>query len=187
MDVKIILKEIKLKLNNNPDLLIREIIVSEKKISLIFLKSTIDKMLLVQSIISPLIDYHGEVTIDNLKNKVLKVIEIEKVSPREYVKNILKNKVILFVEGESEALCIDVEYLPTRQPSEPPTSPTIRGPREGFTESVKTTIALIRKQLPSEQLTIKNYFVGELTHTQITMFYMNNLVDKKLVKKIEKK
>lgn len=187
MDVKNVLKEIKLKLNNNPDLLIREIIVSEKKISLIFLKSTIDKMLLVQSIISPLIDYHGEVTIDNLKNKVLKVIEIEKVSPKEYVKNILKNKVILFVEGESEALCIDVEYLPTRQPSEPPTSPTIQGPREGFTESVKTTIALIRKQLPSEQLTIKNYFVGELTHTQITMFYMNNLVDKKLVKKIEKK
>ena len=182
-----IIDKIKKQLNNNPDILVREIIVSNKKISMIFLKSTIDKMLLVQSIISPLIDYKGEVTLDNLKNEVLKVIEIEKVTKKDFVKNVIRNKVLLFVEGENDALCLDVEYFPTRQPAEPPTSPTIQGPREGFTESVKTTIALIRKQLPTKHLIIKNYFVGELTHTQITMFYLDNLADKKLIKKIEKK
>ena len=182
-----IIDKIKKQLNNNPDILVREIIVSNKKISMIFLKSTIDKMLLVQSIISPLIDYKGEVTLDNLKNEVLKVIEIEKVTKKDFVKNVIRNKVLLFVEGENDALCLDVEYFPTRQPAEPPTSPTIQGPREGFTESVKTTIALIRKQLPTKHLIIKNYFVGELTHTQITMFYLDNLADKKLIKKIETK
>ncbi len=182
-----IIDKIKRQLNDNPDILVREIIVSNKKVSLIFLKSTIDKMLLVQSIISPLIDYKGEVTLNNLKNEVLKVIEIEKVKEIDFVKNVIRNKVLLFVEGEDDALSLDVEYFPTRQPSEPPTSPTIQGPREGFTESVKTTIALIRKQLPTKHLIFKNYFVGELTHTQITMFYLDNLADKKLIKKIEKK
>ena len=182
-----IIEKIKTQLNNNPDILVREIIVSNKKVSMIFLKSTIDKMLLVQSIISPLIDYKGIVTLDNLKNEVLKVIEIEKITEEDFIKNVIRNKVLLFVEGEKEALSLDVEYFPTRQPAEPPTSPTIQGPREGFTESVKTTIALIRKQLPTKHLIIKNFFVGELTHTQITLFYLDNLADKKLIKNIEKK
>ena len=182
-----IVEKIKMQINNNPDVLVRDFIISNKKISLIFLKSTIDKMLLVQSIISPLIDYKGEVTLDNLKNKVLKVIEIEKIKEKDFVKNVIRNKVLLFVEGESDALCLDVEFFPTRQPAEPPTSPTIQGPREGFTESVKTTIALIRKQLPTKHLIIKNFFVGELTHTQISIFYLDNLADKKLIKDVEKK
>ena len=182
-----IIDELKNELQNNPDVLVREIIVSNKKIFLVFFKSTVDKLLFVQSIISPLIDYKGEVTLDTLKNKVLKVIEIEEVEKKDFIKQIIRNKVLLIVEGEKNALSLDIESLPTRQPSEPPTSPTIQGPREGFTESVKTTIALMRKQLPSKHLVIKNYFVGELTHTQICLFYLDNIVDKKIVKYLEKK
>lgn len=182
-----IIDELKNELQNNPDVLVREIIVSNKKISLVFFKSTVDKLLFVQSIISPLIDYKGEVTLDTLKNKVLKVIEIEEVEKKDFIKQIIRNKVLLIVEGERNALSLDIESLPTRQPSEPPTSPTIQGPREGFTESVKTTIALMRKQLPSKHLVIKNYFVGELTHTQICLFYLDNVADKKIVKYLEKK
>ena len=95
-----ILDKLKNQLNNNPDLLTREVIVSNKKISMIFLKSTIDKVLFVQSVISPLLDYKGEVTLENLKNKVLKVIEIEDVKQEDFVEKLVRNKVLLFVEGE---------------------------------------------------------------------------------------
>ncbi len=182
-----IIEEIKKELQNNPDLLVREIVVSNKKISMIFFKSTIDKILFVQSIISPLMDYKGEVNLYNLKSSVLKVIEIEEVEKKDFVKQIVRNKVLLIVEGEDNALSLDIESLPTRQPTEPPTSPTIQGPRQGFTESVKTTMALLRKQLPSKHLVIKNFFVGEMTHTQICLFYLDNIVDKKVVRSLEKK
>ena len=181
------IEKIKEQLNNNTDILVREIKVSNKTVSMIFYKSTIDKMLFVQSIISPLIEYSGEVTLQNLQEKVLKVIEVEKVKKEDFVKAVIRNKVLLFVEGEEDALGIDIEYLPTRQPEEPPTSPTIQGPRQGFTESVKTTVALMRKQLPSKHLVIKNFYVGEISHTQVCMFYLDNIADKKIIKKLTKK
>ena len=182
-----IIEKLKKELNNNPDVLVREVKVSSKNISMIFLKSTTDKNLFVHSVISPLLDYKGEVTLDNLKNEVLKVSEIEEIEEKDFLEKILKNKVLLFVDGETQALCLDLELIPTRQPEEPPTSPTIQGPREGFTESIKTTISLIRKQIPSEHLVIKNFFVGEISHTQVSLFYLDNIADKKIVKKIEKK
>lgn len=182
-----IIEKLKVQLNENPDILVREIVVSNKNISLIFLKSTIDKMLFVQSIISPLLDYKGEVTLDKLKKEVLKVVEIEEVEEKDFVKNILRNKVLLFIENQNKALSLDIEFLPGRQPEEPPTSPTIQGPREGFTESIKVTTALIRKHIPSKHLIIKNFFVGEISKTQVSLFFLNNLADKKIVKKIEQK
>ena len=178
-----IIEDIKKQLNNNPDILERKLSVSGKDVYLLFIKSTVDKTLFVHSVISPLLDYSGEVSLDILSQSVIKAVEIEKIEKSQFTKSLLRNKVLLFIDGDQQALAIDMELLPTRQPSEPPTSPTIQGPREGFTESIKTTIALMRKQLPSKHLVIKSFFVGELSHTQVSMFYMDNLADKKLVKK----
>ncbi len=183
-----IIEKIKKELNNNPDVLTKEIDSASKKISLIFLKSTIDKNLFLQCVISPLLEYCGEVNFELLKNKVLKVFEIEEVQEKDFITNILKNKVLLFIDdNEQSALCFDFEKIPSRVPEEPPTSPTIQGPRQGFTEDIKTTISLIRKRLPSKNLVIKDFFVGSLTQTQVTIFYLNNLADKRVVKKIEEK
>lgn len=182
-----IVEKLKKQLNDNPDIFVREIKVSGKTVELIFYKSMIDKLLFVQSIISPLLEYNGEVSLQSLQEKVLKVVEVEKVKQEDFVGEIIRNKVLLFVEGESEALSLDIEFIPTRQPAEPPTSPTIQGPRQGFTESIKTTIALLRKQLPSKHLVIKNFYVGEITHTQVSVMYLDNITDKNIVKKIIKK
>lgn len=179
-----IIEQIKIELNNNPDIATRDIVVSNKKVSMIFLKSTIDKLLFVQTVLSPLLDYKGDVTLDNLQSQVIKAMEIEKIEKQDFLSNIIRNKVLLFVDGEDSALSIDLEFLPGRNPEEPPTSPTIQGPREGFTESVKTNTALIRKRLPTENLVIRNMFVGNQTRTQISVFYLNNIADKRIVKKV---
>ena len=154
-----IVEDLKKQLNDNPDVFVREIVANDTNISMIFLKSTIDKALFVQSVISPIMDFKEEITLQILKTKVLKVVEIEEVLPKDYIQNLLMNKVLLFVDDGDRALCLDLEKIPTRTPEEPPTSPTIQGPRQGFTEDIKTTIALIRKQLPSKHLVLKNFFV----------------------------
>ncbi len=178
--------DIKKQLNSCPDLTVRELVVMQKKVTLIFLKSTIDKLLFVESVLSPILSYTGTITLDTLKNSVIKAIEVEKID-KDYTENIIRNKVLLFLDGENGALSIDLELLPSRQPSEPPTSPTIQGPREGFTESIKTNLALIRKQFPSKNLVINNYYVGELTHTQVSVVYIKGVADKNVVKTLTKK
>ena len=142
-----IIEKLKKQLNNNPDICVRELIVSNKNVSLIFLKSTINKNLFVQSVISPLLDYSGEVTLDILQNSVLKVIEIKKIEEKDFATSLIQNNVLLFIDGENKALCFDIEEVPSRQPDEPPTSPTIQGPREGFTENIKTNNFNIRPNI----------------------------------------
>ena len=178
--------DIKNQLNNNDDVVVRQLVANGKNISLVFLKSTTDKMLFVQSVLSPILSFDGEITLEKLEKNILSATEVEKIE-ENYVENIIKNKVVLFIDGEEGALSIDLELLPARQPNEPPTSPTIQGPREGFTESIKINLALIRKQIPSKHLAIQNYFVGEITHTKVSLVFLDNIADKNIVKKISKK
>ena len=180
------IEKIKQQLNDNPDVLVKELKVGEKDVYILFLKSTVDKMLFVNSVLSPLVQFSGDVDYDILQKEVLKAVEIELVEDN-FVNEIIRNKALLFLGDENKALSIDVEMLPMRAPEEPPTSPTINGPREGFTESIKTNTALIRKRFPSEKLVIKNFFVGELTNTQVSVFYLDGIADKKIVNKICKK
>lgn len=180
------IEKIKQELNSNPDICTRELVVSGENIYMIFIKSTLDKMLFVQSVLSPLMEYSGEISYQILKNQVLKTPEIEIVE-NNFIDEIIKNKVLLFIGKQNIALSIDLEFVPTRNPEEPPTSPTINGPREGFTESVKTTTALIRKRFPTKQLVIKSFYVGNITNTQVCIYYLNDIADKKIVNQICKK
>lgn len=177
------IEKIKQQLNSNPDVCTRELVVSGERIYMIFIKSTLDKMLFVQSVLSPLMDYSGGVDYQTLKTQVLKTPEIEIVE-NNFVDEIIKNKLLLFIGEQNIALSIDLELVPTRNPEEPPTSPTINGPREGFTESVKTTTALIRKRFPTKQLVIKSFYVGNITNTQVCIYYLNGIADKKIANQI---
>ena len=74
------IENIKKQLNNNPDISVRELNVSNKNISLVFLKSTIDKMLFVQSVLSPILSHKGEISFDILQKQILSVIDVEKTN-----------------------------------------------------------------------------------------------------------
>lgn len=182
-----IIEKVKKTLNENPDVCVRELFISGKKIDLIFLKSTVDKKLFSDGIISPLIDCKDEINLEIIQKSKIKSSEVELIEEEKFIDEILRNKVILIIEGEEKGLSIDIELLPTRPIGEPPTSPTIQGPREGFTESLKTTIAQIRKQFQSRYLVIKNITIGKLANTQVGVFYLSNVAEKKIVKDILKK
>ncbi|MBQ3494716.1 MAG: spore germination protein [Clostridia bacterium] len=180
------IEKIKKDLSNNPDVLVKTLECCGRQVNLVFLKSTVDKMLFVNSVLSPLVQAEGEIDYDILQNSILRAVEIEVVEI-DFVGEIIRNKTLLFLDNENKALSIDLEFLPLRSPEEPPTSPTINGPREGFTESIKTNTALIRKRFPSDRLVIKNFFVGDITNTQVSVFYLKGIADGNIVKKICKK
>lgn len=98
----------------------------------------------------------------------------------EIIDALLVGKTALLTEGQDYILSTTkYEY---RAVNEPPTSVVIRGPREGFNESIKTNISLIRKRLASPNLVIKDFVAGKETKTKIKVLYLNNIVDKNVVK-----
>lgn len=171
------------------DLTQKEIVAGGRSIHFIYLKSVIDKDLLTLGVFSPIVSYKEEIEdLETLQTKVLKVgeTEIEKDFDK-MVSAITENKVLLFLDNEKNCLTIDVEYVPARQPTEPPTSAVIKGPREGFTESLKTNVALLRKRLKTEKLVFENLSVGKYSNTQISLCYIDGIADKGIIKKITKR
>lgn len=65
----------------------------------------------------------------------------------------------------------DVYGADHRSPEEPATEAVIRGPRDGFVETLQTNIALIRCRLRDPQLRVEQMRVGRRTRTKVALAY----------------
>ena len=91
---------------------------------------------------------------------------------------------IVICEGKEEMFAADVKSPPQRAVMEPPTQVAVKGPREGFTEDVKTNIGLIRKRIKSPTLEIKTVMAGKRTDTVVAVCYLSDVVREGLAEKI---
>ncbi len=188
------LKEI---LHNSCDLAVREIICGRKNINVIFLKSVIDEDYFISGILSPIMDYGNilkkstskkNVSLDILMQEILKAMDIEKVKTKqEIIDSISKNKLLLFIEDEEEAIAIDIIEYPVRMPTEPPTSAVMRGPREGFVEDIKKNIAMLRRRFVGDKLSIDQVKIGKYSQTEVALVYIDEIADDNLIKQVKKK
>lgn len=105
----------------------------------------------------------------------------------EIVTELLKGPSVLFIEGFSNAVLLDVRNYPKRSISEPDTEKITRGPREGFVETLLQNANLIRRRIRSPKLTFELHNVGDKSCTDISVIYMENLVNKGLLDKIREK
>lgn len=178
-------KKLKSMMQNNQDFISRTLLTVSGEIKLFFLKSMVDKTAIAKEIITPLLKYTENFTFEDISKKIIQVADVKEIKNEEIVDEILRNHIVLAFN--SQFLTIDLEKYPVRTPSEPPTSPNIYGPREGFVEAISTNISLIRKRLSSKNLKIENYIVGRETNTKISVIYLKNIASKDIVKEITKK
>lgn len=62
---------------------------------------------------------------------------------------------------------------------------SLNGPKDSFSESFNTNLGLIRRRIKSENLWWDEVTLGKSTETKVGILYMNNIVDKDLVKKVK--
>ena len=63
----------------------------------------------------------------------------------------------------------------------------VYGPKDAFNENIQVNLGLIKRRIKSEELVNDDYFIGKDTKTKISVLYMKNIADKKIVNKIENK
>lgn len=179
-----LLNYINKEMNNCDDLMQRQIFLDDKICHIVFLKSMINEELIARLVVEPIINNHST-NIDSIKNSIL-LCELEEIDNGEKcVKSLLENKVIVILD--EKALSVNVEKYPQRAPSEPPTSSVIQGPREGFTEDYKVNITLLRRRFPTSAFKLETITIGKYTQTKVIVCYLDEVADKKLVKKIKDK
>lgn len=186
MKVENKIKSLTEKLHNSIDVANRVINKNGVDVGFIYLKSITDNLVFSQAIFEPISNYEEQLNF-NIIEQIVKANDVSKVEEKEVLNKILKGSVIVIVSNSEEFLAIDILNYNTRSPSEPPTSPVIMGPREGFTEDLKTNMTLLRRRFYSEQLVFEEASVGDTTNTQVVIAYLDGIADEKIVKEIKKK
>ena len=185
------IEKIKSKMHNSGDIKTRSLKFFNNDVEIIYIADITDSQLLNESIINPIVDYNNKASknlLDDLKNKVLSSVDVEVVNDIEQaVNSLLQGKTIIAIDGNPKFLACDIEKIVVRAIAEPPTSLVIKGPREGFNESIKYNLALIRRRAKSDNLVVKNLELGKMTKTSVSVVYFDSVADKGVVKEVLKR
>lgn len=105
----------------------------------------------------------------------------------ELVKALLGGAVVLLQEAEPIAQALQLQGGERRPVEEPKGERVVRGPREGFVESLRTNIALIRRRLKTSALRVHAYQVGTLTQTSVNLLWLAGTAPPELISEVERR
>lgn len=178
-----------LRTGENYDMIVKRIMLGDKKATLFCVDGFVkDEMF------EKLLEYLTKLTDKEMKNapnaqslvdKYITYIEAdtaEKID--EFITLVLTGAVGMLVDGYSQAIIIDSRIYPARDVQEPESDKVLRGSHEGFVETIIFNTALIRRKIRNPNLTMRSFQVGSSSKTDIVISYLEDKVDKKLLKKV---
>jgi spore germination protein KA len=123
-----------------------------------------------------------------IKDKGLTVNEVgEGKDFRRVVDSILSGDCVLLLDKVEKALLANTKGWEKRGVQEPKTESVVRGPRDGFGETLRVNTALVRRRLKDPNLRVKNVQVGERTNTDVALMYIDGLVDKDVLSEVKRR
>ncbi|MCT4618856.1 MAG: spore germination protein [Marinisporobacter sp.] len=164
------------------------------KCCLIFIDGMVDKTDIHENIILPIMNSTPpqkileQNSLEVLEKKIINASDVKKKKDaNEMMMNILYGNTLILVDGYSEALVIDTKGWERRSITEPISEQVVRGPREGFTESIIPNLALIRKRILSPDLKFTFKEIGVRTKTKVCVCFIEGLANEKIVQEVHKR
>lgn len=111
----------------------------------------------------------------------------EKSDLEQVVDSILVGEAALLIEGYAAALIVSTKGWQMRPVSEPLTEGVVRGPRQGFTENLRTNTALIRRIIKTPQLKMENYKLGKMTKTDVSLLFIQGLAEERVIGEVRRR
>ena len=88
---------------------------------------------------------------------------------------VLSGAVGMVADGYDKALILDPRTYPSRAVEEPESDRLLRGPHDGFVETVVCNTALIRRRIRDPLLTMRRRQIGERSKTDVIVCYLAQL------------
>ncbi len=186
------LKSLKKNLGDPADLVWRRLESGKETTAVIlYFETLVDRDLLGRQVIEPLNrrlhEVKGPLDAEDLREsltfpKVLAVTHLHQA-----VERLLAGDVLLLPAGSRVVLALPLLGVPRRPVDEAPTEKGIKGPREGFTETITDNIGLIRRYIKDPNLRLEKKVIGERTKTEVAVVYLNDLANPDIVAEVRKR
>jgi len=188
-------------LGESSDIIIHKMKIGPKRTldaAVVYIDGLVDKNLVNQDILRPLmfhmqtVDNDTEIKhsnlIDYIQTSVLTVGDVAPIKDIAAVtSSVLSGNTTILFEGVNQALVINLRGWETRNIEEPTNEVSIRGPKDSFTETLRTNTALLRRKIRDPGLTFQSLQIGERSKTDVAVAYIKGITPDNLIAEINQR
>jgi len=106
---------------------------------------------------------------------------------KETIDAILSGDTALLIDGCDSAIIISSRGWPTRGIEESSSETAYRGPRDGFNETLKFNISLIRRRIKDPKLKVKMHKIGVRSKTDVAVMYIEDIANDMFLREVNKR
>lgn len=177
--------------NINPDMHVRHFCVYGKDASLYYAEGLCSADFLQHYVLTPLMalrDAAPPTSVDEALRLAVCDADVQTASSiQEAVTMVLKGSAVVFVADMSCALGFDVRSFVRRGISTPQTEQVVLGPHEGFNESLRDCITLIRRMLPTPDLIGEMRTIGDRYPVGMCVMYLHGVADSSSLARVKER
>ena len=105
----------------------------------------------------------------------------------ELFRFIMSGFVVILLDGKNVGMALGLQGFQSRSISEPSSETNVRGSREGFVESLRVNMSMVRRRMKTPKLKLELSTVGEKSKTDICLVYRTDMVSSELLKEVKYK
>ena len=123
-----------------------------------------------------------------LSESVLTMTETEcRPDWRSIVEAITEGRTAILIDGEAQAILCDTRGFVSRPVEKPQNEMTILGPKEAFTENLRTNVTLLRRILKRPDLICRFRDAGGTNGTKLVLTYLDGVLNPALLEEVERR
>lgn len=169
-------------------------ITGKTKAFAVFIDGLVDKKSIDDNILKPLIiemrlvtDEKNKVDFANfLEKSALTIGGIKETKNfSDAIEAVLSGNTALFFDGADVAIIASTQGWKSRSIEEPSTDVVVRGPREGFTETLRINTSLLRRKVKNTNLKLEMMKIGSQTKTDVCIAYIKGIANQKIIDEVK--
>lgn len=176
-------------LGNSDDIVIREITFGVARAAIIYTDGLADKKMITDFILeTPDQTTERDNLLEALKELAQKLGDYKEITDFQQIySSFLSGGTVLLLDGCSRGIAASTQGWKDRSISEPISQVVVRGPQEGFTETLRTNTSMIRRKIKNPNLWVETRQIGKVTKTDVAIMYINGIVNEKVVEEVRKR
>lgn len=182
------------KTGSSSDIVIRELTGgadNSVRIAVLYTEGLVDKEYIVDYVLENIAEglkgnsLNQQNCFDALKGVDLPVASIKVIEKIDNLfTDLLSGETIILIDGFNQCLSITSKKWIDRGVQEPSSQTVVRGPKDGFTETLRTNTALIRRRIRDPNLWIETKQIGRRTKTDVAVAYIKGIANDKIIQEL---
>lgn len=144
----------------------------------IYVEGLVDVDLVQRDFVKPLLQIDYECAKSKSIEELIPLFKIAKYKDMDLVlKAILEGETILLIDNIDYALSCSLKKFDKRNIEEPITEKNVKGPSEGFIETIDVNMAMLRRRIKNSNLKFKTLTLGNETKQLVAIAYIEGIAN----------